>query len=110
MKNVLMTYNSLVNGAMTGNLTSEITDIRWLDNMVIYIVWTGTPTGTFVIETSPDRTTWYPLNLYPIPTATGVEGNHRIHMQQLPDPYIRARYTFTSGSGTANITIAGKLV
>lgn len=110
MKNVLMTYNSLVSGAMTGDLTSDVTDIRWLDNMVMFISWTGTPTGTFVVETSPDKTNWYALNLYPIPVVSGSAGNHRIHMNQLPDPYIRTRYAFTSGSGTANVTIAGKLV
>lgn len=109
-KNVLATFQSVVNGDMSSDVISEPTDIRWLDNMVMYIDFIGTPTGTFSAETSPDKVSWYALNLVPTPVASGVAGNHRIDMNQLPDPYIRTKYTRTSGSGTLNVKIAGKLI
>ena len=109
-KNVLATFQSVTAGDMSAQVISEITDIRWLDNMVMYIDFTGTPTGTFYVECSPDKTNWYALNLFPVPVASGVNGNHRIYMNQLPDPYIRTRYTPASGTGTMNVKIGGKLV
>lgn len=109
-KNNLATYTSLAAGDMSGNLISASTDIRWLDNIVMYLNFTGTPTGTFSVEVSPDQTNWYALALVPSPVATGVAGNHRIELNQLSDPYIRASYTATSGSGTLTVVIAGKML
>lgn len=109
-KNNLATYVSLSSGDMSGNLTSASTDIRWLDNVVMYLAFTGTPTGTFKVQTSPDNSTWYDLQLTPSPTASGAGGSHRIGLNQLPDPYVRAAYTATSGAGALTVTIAGKMI
>lgn len=109
-KNNLATYVSLAAGDMSGNLTSASTDIRWLDNIVMYLSFVGTPTGTFAVEVSPDQTNWFPLALVPAPIASGAGGNHRIELNQLSDPYIRATYTRTSGSGTLTVVIAGKML
>jgi len=109
-KNNLATYVSLSAGDMSGNLTSAVTDIRWLDNIVMYLAFTGTPTGTFAVEVSPDQQAWFPLALVPAPIASGSAGGHRIELNQLSDPYIRAKYTATSGSGSLTVTIAGKML
>lgn len=109
-KNNLVTYTSLDNGDMSGNLTTASTDIRWLDNIVLYMSWTGTPTGTFTVQVSPDNTTWFNLNLTPPATAAGSGGTHRVALTQLPDPYIRAIYTASTGSGSLNVKIAGKMI
>lgn len=109
-KNNLVTYTSLDGGDMSGNLTTASTDIRWLDNIVLYMSWTGTPTGTFGIQVSPDNLTWFNLNLLPAITATGGSGSHRVALNQLPDPYIRAIYTASSGSGSLTVKIAGKMI
>lgn len=109
-KNNLVTYTTLNGGDMTGNLTSAVTDIRWLDNIVFYFSFSGTPTGTFAIEVSPDNVTWYDLALVPSIAATGSGGTHRVSLRQLPDPYIRAKYTATSGTGSLTVLIAGKIL
>jgi hypothetical protein len=109
-KNNLVTYTTLSAGDMSGNLTSAVTDVRWLDNLVFYITFTGTPTGTFAIQVSPDQTTWYDLDLSPTPVASGSSGSHRISLHQLPDCYIRGTYTATSGSGSCKMLIAGKMI
>lgn len=109
-KNNLATYVSLSAGDMSGNLVSAVTDIRWLDNIVMYLAFTGTPEGSFSVEVSPDQVTWYALDLVPAPIATGVAGGHRIELNQLSDPYIRASYTATSGTGSLTVTIAGKMI
>ena len=109
-KNNLATFVSLAAGDMSGSLVSAVTDIRWLDNIVMYLAFTGTPTGTFAVEVSPDQIAWYPLALVPSPIASGAAGSHRIELNQLSDPYIRASYTRTSGSGALTVTIAGKML
>ena len=109
-KHTLMKYVSLAAGDMTQTLTSASTDIRFLDDIVIYFNFTGTPTGTFGVQVSPDNSAWYDLTLVPTPTASGSAGNARISMYQLPDHYIRAKYTPSSGSGSLTVTIAGKMI
>jgi len=109
-KNNLATFVTLTGGDMSGNLTTASTDIRWMDNLVMYFSFSGSPTGTFGIEVSPDNSTWYPLTLVITPAASGSGGIHRVALNQLPDPYIRATYTRTSGTGSLTVTIAGKMI
>lgn len=109
-KNNLATYTSLSAGNMAGNLISDVTDIRWLDNIVVYLTFTGSPVGGFSVEVSPDQTNWYALAIVPTPTAVGISGNHRIELNQLSDPYIRVTYTRTTGTGSLTVVIAGKML
>ena len=110
-KSTLATYVTLKNGDMSGNLISASTDIRWMDNLVLYISYTGTPTGTFSVQVSPDNnSSWYDLLLTPAPVASGSGGAMRIALNELPDPYIRLKYTATSGAGSLTTTIAGKMI
>lgn len=95
---------------MSGSLTSVSTDIRWIDNLIMYIAITGTPTGTFTVETSGDQVTWFDIGLSPAPAATGGAKTIRIDMNQLPDSYIRLKYNRTSGTGTLNASLAGKML
>lgn len=109
-KNNLITYTTIDGGDMSGNLTSVSTDIRWLDNIVLYASWTGTPSGSFKVQVSPDNQTWFDLNIIPPPPASGIAGTHRIALHQLPDPYIRIVYVAASGAGTLTTKIAGKML
>ena len=109
-KNNLTNVAIVTGGDMSGNVTSAVTDVRWLDNLVMYLIFTGTPTGVFAVEVSPDQQNWFPLALVPSPIASGSAGNHRIELNQLSDPYIRAKYTATSGSGSLTATISGKML
>jgi hypothetical protein len=109
-KNNLATFVSLSAGDMSADVTSASTDVRWMDNLVMYLTFTGTPAGTFKVQVSPDNLTWVDLTLVPVPTAAGAAGSHRIGLNQLPDPYVRAAYVRTSGSGSLTVKIAGKMI
>lgn len=117
-KNVLASYKAIVNGNMAGNLTSAITNISFLDNIVIQLNATGSPSGTYTIETSADYAqdsqgnvinagNWNQLTLNPTADITGA-GITTIELNQIPGPYIRVKYTAASGSGTLNMYIAAK--
>jgi hypothetical protein len=112
-KHTLMQYTTLSGGTMstgTGTLYSASTNIRFLDDIVIYFSWTGTPTGSMGIQVSPDNVNWYDLALTPSPAASGSAGNARVMMTQLPDEYIRAKYVPASGTGSLTVIIAGKMI
>jgi hypothetical protein len=119
-KNVLAPHNIITAGSMSGALTSDATSIQYMDNICIELVWTGTPTGTFSIEGSltyqtnsvgtgvSNAGTWVPITLTPPPAATGSAGSILLDLNQLSFPYIRVKYSPTSGSGTLTATIGGK--
>jgi hypothetical protein len=107
-KNNLNNIPLIPDGDMSGSLTSPAIDIRWFDNLIMYISFTGTPTGTFAVETSGDQVTWFDLTLSPVPAAAGAANTIRIQFTQLGDSYIRLKYNRTSGTGTLKATLAGK--
>lgn len=110
-KNVLPSYKFWDGASMAASLTGADTDITGIDNVVIYLTYTGTPTGTFDIQTSPDKgATWFSLTLSGSPAAAGSGDSIEISLNQLGDNRIRAVYTRSSGTGTINGWITGKAV
>jgi hypothetical protein len=107
-KNNLNNIPLITSGVMTASITSPAIDIRWFDNLIMYIRFTGTPTGTFTVETSGDQTNWFELTLSPAPAAVGAANTIRIQFTQIADSYIRLKYNFTSGTGALTATLAGK--
>lgn len=101
---------------MSGNLTSSVTSIQWMDNIGVQLVWTGSPVGNFFVDVSADYDAntnnpgnWTPIALSPAPT-TAAGSPIYIDMNQLSAPFIRVRYVSTSGSGTLTATITGKML
>lgn len=117
-KNALKPWRAIVSGDMTGNLvSSEPTNIMFMDNVSIEFDFTGTPTGTFFVDVSNTydpilnpNPTWITLPLSPTPVATGTSGVIGIDYNQSGFQWLRVRYTATSGSGTLNAYIAVKAV
>jgi len=122
-KNVLPPFQCIKAGDMSGNITGSVTDIRYLDNVAIQMIWTGTPTGTFAVDSSLDYVppplpggtplnpgTWSPLTISPAPAASGSASSWILDMNQLSFQSVRLRYIFTSGTGTLNAYICGKSV
>lgn len=103
-------FHSIASGDMSGNLTSKVSDISNADNVAIQLIFTGTPTGTFAVQGSLDKNTWTALSLSPTPGATGVAGNILLDLNQLSFPYIRVVYTASSGAGSLDMWISGKMV
>jgi hypothetical protein len=119
-KNVLERYQSITNGNMSGALTSPVTSIKYLDNILMEFVATGAPAGTYSVEVSADYQqdlegnvinagNWTPLDFTPSPIIAAA-GTVVIDMNQLPAPFIRAKWTPTSGSGVLNMFISAKEV
>jgi hypothetical protein len=113
-KNVLPKFKNITAGDMSGNITSTVTD-----NVGVELSWTGTPTGTFSVEVSVsyeqdsqgnviNAGSWNALTLNPTPVASGAAGSYYISLNQIEAPWIRIKYTRTSGSGTLTSYIATK--
>lgn len=122
-KTNLLKFQNITAGSMGGSLTSAVTSILNLDNIGLEFVWSAgsTPVGTISVEISIDYAqdtqgnitnagTWVALALSPTPSVSGNSGSIYIDINQISAPWIRAKYTRTSGSGTLNSYICGKMV
>lgn len=118
-KNVLPKFKNITAGDMSGNITSAVTNIQYVDNVGIELSFTGTPTGSFAVEVSVsyeqdsqgnviNAGSWNSLTLNPTPVASGAPGSYYISLNQIEAPWIRVKYTRTSGSGTLTSYIATK--
>lgn len=121
-KNALLPYHLIVAGDMSGDVTSNPTNIQFLDNCSVEIDFTGSPTGTFTVEGSLTYKAnaltgvqqapgfWIPITLSPIPIASGSSGQILIDMDDLSFPWIRVVYHRTGGTGTLDVYISGKSI
>lgn len=113
----------ITNGDMSGDVTSLVTNINMISCVGYTISWTGTPTGTFSVEVSqdyiqpvgvqPDQLnsgTWVAVNLSVPVVAAGTADTAFIDVDITGAAYVRLKYTRTSGTGTLNAFIAGKVV
>lgn len=103
------------------SVTSAVTNIQFLDNIGYQFNFTGTPTGTFVIQVSADYAqdnqgnvtnvgNWIPISFTSPPVASGSPGTIYIDLNELSAPWIQAVYTKTSGTGTLNAYVTGKML
>lgn len=132
-KNNLVSFTNIAAGDMaTATVTSDVTNIQFLDNIGLQLNWTGSPVGSFAIQISadyaqdnsspPNVTTtghWIPLVLSywdgsafvtsaSIPTSLG--SPIYLDLALISAPWIRIVYTKSSGSGTLTGTITAKTV
>lgn len=124
-KSNLKKFNNIANGNMAGNITSPVSNIEFMDNVGIQLNFTGSPVGNFQIQISIDydqdnngnvitQGNWVPIT-FPspisgenIPTSSG--SPIYIDLNQLSAPWVRVVYTRTSGTGTLNSFICGKML
>lgn len=112
----LPSYQVITTQAVSGDVTSSITEIKYKDNIIYQIVWTGTLVGTFYVLTSVDYNhvtgvgTW---NIVPIDSgavAAGSADSGTIELNQLSAPYVKLFFDYTSGSGNLTATVSGKVI
>ncbi len=107
----------------SASITSAVTNVEGLDNIGIQFNWSGaSPVGTFTVEVSIDYAqdylgnvtnagTWNTLAISPAVAATGTSPDSAfIALNQLPAPWVRVKYTRTSGTGTLQSFISGKML
>lgn len=120
-KNALPKFQNITAADMSANFTSVISSIEFTDNICIELICTGTPTGQFFVEASSDYSqdgfgnvtnagNWGALNLSTTLVISGSATNFFGDCNQLSWPWIRVRYAATSGSGTCNGFIGGKMI
>lgn len=95
-------------GDLAGDYTSVALDVSDYDRFMLQLIWTGTPTGTFVIQTTVDDATWDDLDLDPAPAPAGADGHHTIEFGQPALKSIRIFFDRTSGTGSFDAHLYGR--
>lgn len=116
----------VINGDVSGNITSIVTIVQKLSELSYDVSFTGAPVGTLSVQISntykenaagqvqiPGNWTNLPLAGVlvvngSIPITAAIT-NGFIDIDELGAYAMRLMYTATSGSGTMNATIAGKV-
>lgn len=112
MPKVLQPIPRVTNGDMSANITSQVVDGRYLEQIKWQLIWTGAPVGTFSLEESLDYNpvtkigTWLDNGV----VITGPSGSPNSAMINLCDRapcFYRLVYTATSGSGSLSVYASG---
>lgn len=115
-------FQVLTAGDMSqATLTSAVTIIQNLSMISYDVSWTGTsPSGTISVQATNTYTqnadgtvatsgNWNTLPLSTTPTISGNSGNGLIDIDAMGGYAVRLVYTRTSGTGTLNATVNGKV-
>lgn len=122
-KNFLNNFKIVSAGDMSqATVTSSIVNIQGLDNIGIQVnLLTGTPTGTFDVKISADhqevngvvKTTGNFIALgssYQVTMTAGSPSNIYFDLSQLSATFIELVWTKTSGTGTFDAFVVGKML
>lgn len=126
-KNALVTFKAIDAGDLSGDVTGPTTNITFLDNISVQIIFTGTPTGTFYIQGSnvansggligngPGTNDWVTVPVVDETgvvtlSASGAAGQYLANLFNLGFAYLRVIYDFTSGTGDVDVWINGKSI
>lgn len=96
--------------SLAADATSPAFYVQNQDNVAFQLAWTGTPVGSFSVQVSLDHKqdinnnilvagTWFDLPLSVSIVASGSADSAYIDLNQLSAPYVRVKYTRTSGTG-----------
>ena len=124
----LKPFSVVTDGDMSDNITSDVTIIQQLSMISYAYSWSGTsPVGTIKVQVSNDYSidaggavknagTWTTLTIDNGGTAvtsialTGNTGNGVIDLVETAGYALRTVYTRTSGTGTLNVVVNGKVM
>ena len=109
-KNIVKPYQVVTSGDMSSDVTSDATNIQFLDAVAYQLIWTGTPTGSFSVQGTVDGTNWDDLTLSTNISAAGSGDTALVSLSDLPFKQIRVKYTASSGSGTLDVHVMAKQV
>lgn len=93
----------------TGTVANKgVTNIQFLDRVSIQVVFTGTPSGEFFLDSSVDGKAWVPLDIDQM--AVTAADTLMIDIHDTAMPWMRQRWVAAGGSGTMTVTISAKEV
>ena len=100
-------YASMVAaGNMTATITSSAVDLQDLNIYAIQAVYTGSPVGTLKLQVSVDGTNYDDYTGSSL--AVSAAGSNTWKVSAAGERYVRLVYTFSSGSGTLDVSLSGK--
>jgi hypothetical protein len=114
-------HSIIDNGDMSASITSDVTIIQNVSMLSFDISWVGSsPVGSMVVEVSNSYSqdasgnvknvgNWTALTLSAPANISGNSGTGFIDLEQLAAYAVRIRYARTSGSGTLNVVVNGKV-
>jgi hypothetical protein len=98
----------LANAAsLAADYTSPSLPLKYMDRAMLVITTTGTPTGQVSVQASADNVDFYDLPLN-IAASSGSGDTFIIDIQTTAVPYVRVKYTWTSGTGTLTAVVTAK--
>lgn len=112
-KDTLLSFTLISGSAIS--VTSVPQNIQFYDNIWIQgDVISGSPSGTFVVQGSntynPNTGTGTWVTLLTATITSGSPATSGMNVNQAPFPWIRVVYTLSSGSGTVNVVLSGKML
>lgn len=91
--------------AMTANISSSVIDLGEVRSYNVQFTATGSPVGSYSVMISNDGINF---DLLSAAVAITTAGTKNIGDKNIGYRYIKAIYTFTSGSGVLNALVCGK--
>lgn len=111
MRKNISVFHAIEDGDMSNDITSQLTNIQYLDNVGIQLVYDGNPVGTFTIEGSVgESNTFTTLTNLATISASGTGDSILLNLQQVPYTALRIVYTAGSGAGTLNAHLTSKMI
>lgn len=93
----------------TTTYLSQPINIKNTDNILLQLIWTGTPTGVFTVQQSPDGNLYDDLIVSPpITQPAGSAGHWSVNLNQSPATWVQVQYVNASGSGTVDVIVTAK--
>lgn len=99
-----------IDGDMSADIIGPVTVADKLDQICYQVSWTSTnAVGVISVQGSVDGVTFNDLTFNPLLTQPNSDnGSYLINLALIPFPYIRLKYTRTSGSGRLTVYMSAK--
>lgn len=99
-----------VSGDMSASITGPTTTIDMIDQVCYQVTWTSSnAVGVISVQGSVDGTTFNDLTFTPaLAQPASNNGSYLINLALIPFPYVRVKYTRTSGTGTLVVYLSAK--
>lgn len=95
---------------MAASITSPTTQIDKIDQLCYQVSWTSSnAVGVISVQGSVDNENFIDLTFTPVLTQPNSDnGSYLINLSLIPFPYIRLKYTRTSGTGNMKVYLSAK--
>lgn len=99
---------TIVNGNMSGNITSNVLNIDEVTSYSIQATWTGVPVGTVKAQGSNNIGLLGWTDITESISAVSGPGTYILNVERPSYSFVQFVYTFTSGTGTMNAVLNAK--